>query len=152
MVQKEKLCGWCLEPGHYVFTQDGKQISCPNNPIKCRNCQRHHNVALECFKPRRQDSQQYWQVGPGRKPHVQGQALLSKVNGRKSFIRTCPVTLTHENSEASITGLAIIDDQANITLINSKVLRQLHIPETEITNTSLSTINAKIYCFKGFKR
>ena len=44
-----------------------------------------------------------------------------------SFSRTCPVTLSHPSSGLSIEGLAIIDDQASITISDLLILAALKI-------------------------
>ena len=56
-----------------------------------------------------------------------------------SYGRTGPVTLSHPFSKQSIEGLAILDDQASITMIDPEVVKHLQIPAREITTTTLST-------------
>ena len=47
--------------------------------------------------------------------------------------------LKHPKTSVSIEGLAILDDQASITLVDPGVITALEIPSSELTQTKLST-------------
>ena len=70
-----------------------------------------------------------------------------RTSSRKSpsFSRTCPVTLTHPSTKKTVTGLAIIDDQANCTLIRPAVITSLELSVEQIvpTNQTFRTVDGK---------
>ena len=75
-----------------------------------------------------------WQLGPGRSTGVQGHTLFTA-----SFSRTCPVALQYPKTGRSIEGLAIIDDQATLSLVYPDVIEELGIAHSDISSSALTT-------------
>ena len=60
-------------------------------------------------------------------------------HGSVHYSRTCPIQLTNPKTNTTIEGLAILDDQASITMIDPSVVEMLSIKPSDMKSTNLST-------------
>merc|ERR1712074_155626 len=79
---------------------------------------------------------------------VQGNTLFTQ-----SFSRTCPVSLKYPKSGRSVEGLAIIDDQATLSFVDSNAIAQLDIKQNDKsphahTTTTINGIAPTRQCLK----
>ena len=60
-----------------------------------------------------------------------------------NYSRTVPVTVTHPLAEKPMIGLAIIDDQATLTLLDTAAIETMGLPNAVLKADTLSTITVQ---------
>ena len=128
ILRRQTVCALCLEGSHGL-------TRCPEfkgNESKCFRCNFAHHSNVACRPQRNQTRQK-----TPERAH-----LLDSGKG-SNYSRTVPVIITHPRAERSMIGLAIIDDQASMTMLNRDAIDIMGLPYTATKPDTLSTITVQ---------